>query len=347
MKKAIAIVSLLAALMLTGCGNQELPIMETLPGTEAAATLPPEETAAEAITVPAGAAETIAQQTGSDPVLDAIIRECGLPFLLGSGSDRDYTSIKIFTDHAEREVEAKYDENEKQKDLHWTIQDRQLTLTGSYQESFALDLETMSAVSQRDGREYTIQTRIGFADWVPYKLADKFGTPFVAKCITDGVATTLTFYEDEVSRRERGETWEKISWEVDPWEGLWIRGGWEENFSINFEDSTLISKTDGRVYQLSSVDGGSKNKMLETIVRECGMPFRLSSSGGSSCEITLYDYYAQRAAGLEEEDGLGWRMKADQLVLAGRWQESFTIDLDAMEATSNDDGSVYQICAVK
>lgn len=100
--------------------------------------------------------------------------------------------------------------------------------------------------------------------------------------------------------------------------------------------------------QTQQTDG---DPVLDAIVQEYGMPFRLwSATNEDMCEFTLYEGYADRVADRKEdnsyqEDRLSWEMEGDQLILSGEWSESFTIDSETMEAVSNDDGRVYRICA--
>lgn len=145
MRKIISLLLLLAAILaLAGCAETEVP--ETA-GETAAATVAaerPDETAAET------------QQPDSNLVLDAIVEECGMPFKFHSPTNRDVYIVKFYEDYAKREVWTKYDADEEQGGLAWEIRGDQLTLSGEWSETFTIDLGTMEATSDKDGRVYHI-----------------------------------------------------------------------------------------------------------------------------------------------------------------------------------------------
>lgn len=135
MKKAFAIVSLLAVLALAGCGQEEIQTVETVP----------ETLAAEA-----------SEETQQNPALDAIIQACGMPFKFHCPTNRDVHIVKFYEDHAKRELWTKYDADEEQDGLSWKIEGDQMILSGQWSESFTVDLNTMEASSNENGKVYRI-----------------------------------------------------------------------------------------------------------------------------------------------------------------------------------------------
>lgn len=80
-----------------------------------------------------------------------------------------------------------------------------------------------------------------------------------------------------------------------------------------------------------------------------GLPFRLWKTEDMSlwC-ITIMENSAEREysnsmEGQFVEKSLTWTIENGELVIAGEWNESFTLDLEKMEATSKEDGKVYSI----
>lgn len=103
--------------------------------------------------------------------------------------------------------------------------------------------------------------------------------------------------------------------------------------------------------QLAETTRAAENEVLQTIVDECGMPFKLfSPTNRDLYKVTVREDHAKREAvrkyeDSEEQDDLSWEIAGDKLTLTGSWEESFTIDPEKMEAVSDLDGRVYRILA--
>lgn len=87
------------------------------------------------------------------------------------------------------------------------------------------------------------------------------------------------------------------------------------------------------------------------LIAKVGLPFRLRKTEGMSlwC-ITIWENSAERdysnsMEGQFLQKSLSWKIENGELVIAGEWNEIFTLDLDKMEATSKTDGKVYRIVA--
>lgn len=140
MKKAIAFLLLLAAVLaLTGCSAAEAP-----------------EIAGETTTAAALPTETAEELSDGNSVQDTIVAECGIPFRFNSPTNQDVYIVEFYEDHAKREVWTKYDADEEQDDIAWKIEGDQMILSGGWSESFTINLSTMEAASNRDGRVYHI-----------------------------------------------------------------------------------------------------------------------------------------------------------------------------------------------
>lgn len=149
MKKSIALFLLLAAIFaLTGCTDAKTPetnavVPQTTAAAAAAEAARPSENAAGAPMV-------------SSPVLDAIIDKCGMPFRLWSATNEDMCEITVYEGYAVRVADRKDDNSYQEDRLSWMMEENQLSLNGIWVESFTLNPETMEAVSNDDGRVYTI-----------------------------------------------------------------------------------------------------------------------------------------------------------------------------------------------
>ena len=72
--------------------------------------------------------------------------------------------ISIFDSYAKREVDKKTESGyEKYDNLEWSITENTLSITGSWNEDFVIDMTTKTAVSMLDGMVYDI---------VPGKMLD-------------------------------------------------------------------------------------------------------------------------------------------------------------------------------
>lgn len=139
MRKRISLLLLLASILtLAGCAETETKTPEPAAETTAAAVLTAETTEAD------------------NPVQEAIVAACGIPFRFNSPTNRDVYMVKFYEDYARREVWTKYDVDEEQDGLAWEIRGDQMILSGEWSETFTIDLETMEAVSNMDGRVYRI-----------------------------------------------------------------------------------------------------------------------------------------------------------------------------------------------
>lgn len=85
------------------------------------------------------------------------------------------------------------------------------------------------------------------------------------------------------------------------------------------------------------------------LIAKVGLPFRLWKTEGMSLwRITILGNSAEREysnsmEGQFIEKSLSWEIENGELVITGEWNETFTLDLDKMEATSKTDGKVYSI----
>jgi hypothetical protein len=85
------------------------------------------------------------------------------------------------------------------------------------------------------------------------------------------------------------------------------------------------------------------------LIAKVGLPFRLWKTEGMSLwRITILENSAEREysnsmEGQFIEKSLSWEIENGELVITGEWNETFTLDLDKMEATSKTDGKVYSI----
>jgi hypothetical protein len=85
------------------------------------------------------------------------------------------------------------------------------------------------------------------------------------------------------------------------------------------------------------------------LIAKVGLPFRLWKTEGMSLwRITILENsvereYSNSMEGQFIEKSLSWEIENGELVITGEWNETFTLDLDKMEATSKTDGKVYSI----
>ena len=85
------------------------------------------------------------------------------------------------------------------------------------------------------------------------------------------------------------------------------------------------------------------------LLAKVGLPFRLWKTEDMSlwC-ITILENSAEREysnsmEGQFVEKSLTWQIENGELIIDGEWNESFTLDLEKMEAISKEDGKVYSI----
>lgn len=88
----------------------------------------------------------------------------GFPFRLWNSQNQQLHCISIFDSYAKREVDKKTESGyEKYDNLKWSITENTLSITGSWNEDFVIDMTTKTAVSMLDGMVYDI---------VPGKMLD-------------------------------------------------------------------------------------------------------------------------------------------------------------------------------
>jgi len=92
-------------------------------------------------------------------------------------------------------------------------------------------------------------------------------------------------------------------------------------------------------------DVAIKNELTAKV----GIPFRLWKTEGMSlwC-FTINENFAEREysnsmEGQFIQKSLSWEIENGELIIDGEWKETFTLDLEKMEATSKTDGKVYRI----
>lgn len=93
----------------------------------------------------------------------------------------------------------------------------------------------------------------------------------------------------------------------------------------------------------------SDEAIKAALLAKVGLPFRLWKTEDMSlwC-ITILENSAEREysnsmEGQFIEKSLTWTIDNGELVISGEWNESFTLDLEKMEATSKNDRKVYSI----
>lgn len=85
------------------------------------------------------------------------------------------------------------------------------------------------------------------------------------------------------------------------------------------------------------------------LIAKTGMPFRLWRTEGMSLwcftisETSAEREYSNSMEGQFVSESLSWKIENEELVITGDWNETFTLDLNTLEATSKTDGAVYRI----
>ena len=153
--KNAAIWILACVMLFSACGNQEdaEPAVSPAEETEShfSETFPAETVNA---SIPF---DSNAENASGSETLQQIKEQFGLPFRLHGPVDQGLRTVYIYDSHATREVITKTDDNTIiQDDLNWGISDTELTISGQWNESFRIDLEAMTAVSELDGTVYFI-----------------------------------------------------------------------------------------------------------------------------------------------------------------------------------------------
>lgn len=118
-------------------------------------------------------------------------------------------------------------------------------------------------------------------------------------------------------------------------------------FSESHVDNTTISSLETISTTPHPVD--NDEAIRAELLAKVGLPFRLWKTENMSlwC-ITIQENSAEREysnsmEGQFVEKSLTWTIENGELVITGEWNESFTLDLEKMEATSKADGKVYSI----
>lgn len=133
MKKAIPVcLSLMLVVFLFGCGRNS-EISETEPVTE--------------------------PTVGEYGMLQELVESYGFPFELRYAEGMELTGIRFYEDSAEREWHTS-DDSAQHDSLHWELSGNTLEITGSWSESFTLDMERGTATSLTDGAEYRFVVKL-------------------------------------------------------------------------------------------------------------------------------------------------------------------------------------------
>ena len=119
----------------------------------------------------------------------------------------------------------------------------------------------------------------------------------------------------------------------------------DNNTTNSTPDNTTNSTPDNTTSPIVDNDATIKAELVSKI----GMPFRLWKTEGMSLwRITISENSAEREysnsmEGQFIQKSLSWKIENGELVITGEWNETFTLDLNKMEATSKTDGKVYSI----
>ena len=119
----------------------------------------------------------------------------------------------------------------------------------------------------------------------------------------------------------------------------------DNNTTTSTPDNTITSTPDNTT--TSPVDNDETIKA--ELIAKVGLPFRLWKTEGMSLwRITISETSAEREysnsmEGQFLQKSLSWKIENGELVITGEWNETFTLDLSKMEATSKTDGKVYSI----
>ena len=103
----------------------------------------------------------ITEAESHNDVLKYFTEKCDLMFTLWGPEGHDLYAFYIYPDHAERECQILMSENsddvsEYQKDLSWEVSENELSITGEWQEVFAIDISVETATSLSTGKVYKI-----------------------------------------------------------------------------------------------------------------------------------------------------------------------------------------------
>ena len=119
----------------------------------------------------------------------------------------------------------------------------------------------------------------------------------------------------------------------------------QNNTTANPNDSTISNPDNNTTAPPADNDATIKAELIAKI----GMPFRLWRTEGMSLwcftisENSAERDYSNSMEGQSIAKSLSWKIENGELVITGEWNETFTLDLNAMTATSKTDGAVYSI----
>ncbi|MBQ8742695.1 MAG: hypothetical protein IJZ03_04945 [Clostridia bacterium] len=135
----------------------------------------------------------------------------------------------------------------------------------------------------------------------------------------------------------------------------------DKAYSINIDNTEYVlpqewldrlttkSKIDNSSTDSTPVDNNTNIKA--ELITKVGLPFRLRRTSGMSLwcisisEDSAEREYSNSIEGQLIQKSLIWKIENGELVISGEWSETFTLDLDKMEAISKADGKVYSIVA--
>ena len=118
-----------------------------------------------------------------------------------------------------------------------------------------------------------------------------------------------------------------------------------DNTTANPNDNTTANPNDNTTEPPVDNDATIKAELIAKV----GMPFRLWRTEGMSLwcftisENSAERNYSNSMEGQFIAKSLSWNIENGELVITGDWNETFTLDLNTMEATSKTDGAVYSI----
>ena len=185
------------------------------------------------------------------------------------------------------------------------------------------------------------------------ELIAKYGIP-IRLLRNEGMALWEFVFTETTAERAyhhslEGETYHKsLSWEIKNGE-LVISGDWNETFILALDANIAISKTDGEQYRVAQKDDSlAWYGVLQDMVLRWGFPIEFKVvKGMEQIIIRLYEGRAEyeRKTGdqITIKDNCAWAIDGNRLRVFGDFVDSFIIDIDAGTATSQNDGTVYQI----
>ena len=154
-----------------------------------------------------------------------------------------------------------------QKSLSWKIENGELVITGDWNETFTLNIETSVAISKTDGKEYSIYpedtslTMYGI-------LSDAvltYGFPIEFRIDKESEQTIIRLYEGyaEHECKKNGETHknDNVAWSIDD-RRLRVFGDFEASFVIDIENGTATSQSNEEKYKIFVKKEGELQPLL-------------------------------------------------------------------------------------